>query len=356
MKILITGVCGFVGSSLAVSLLEGVQGISVVGIDNLMRPGADTNRRRLVKFGVQFTHGDIRAASDFHGLPACDWVIDAAANPSVLAGLSGEGASRRLFEHNLAALSNVLEYCREFKAGLALLSSSRVYSIESLITLPLVIRNRAFAINSTAPLPQGLSAQGIDVEFSTTAPISLYGATKLASEIMALEYGKAFGFPVWITRCGVLAGAGQFGTPAQGIFAYWVNAHLRRRPLRFIGFDGTGHQARDAFHPRDLATLLLAQMRTTRMGGQRIYTAGGGPGNTMSLAQLNDWCNGRFGEHVPSVDTAPRPYDLPWVVMDNSRASRDFAWSVETSLNDILSEIASHAEQHPEWLAISGSE
>lgn len=47
---------------------------------------------------------------------------------------------------------------------------------------------------------------------------------------MALEYGAAFDFPVWITRCGVLAGAGQFGTPDQGIFAYWINAHLRRRP------------------------------------------------------------------------------------------------------------------------------
>ena len=88
------------------------------------------------------------------------------------------------------------------------------------------------------------------MDFSTAAPVSLYGATKLASEIMALEYGGAFDFPVWITRCGVLAGAGQFGTPAQGIFAFWVNAHLRRRPLRYIGFNGTGYQARDAFHPQ----------------------------------------------------------------------------------------------------------
>ncbi len=55
----------------------------------------------------------------------------------------------------------------------------------------------------------------------------MYGSTKLASEIVALEYGEAFGFPVWINRCGVLAGAGQFGTPDQGIFSYWINAHLR---------------------------------------------------------------------------------------------------------------------------------
>jgi CDP-paratose 2-epimerase len=239
---------------------------------------------RIERLGVEFIHGDLRSASDIAGLPACDWVIDAAANPSVLAGLTGVGSSRRLFEHNLSALGNVLEYCREHKAGLLLLSSSRVYSIPALAAIPLCVRDQAFAIDPTVPLPRGLSADGIGVDFSTAAPVSLYGATKLSSEIMALEYSAAFDFPVWITRCGVLAGAGQFGTPAQGIFAFWVNAHLRRRRLRYIGFDGTGYQARDAFHPRDLAALLVAQMRTARSDGQRVYTAGGGPANTMSLA------------------------------------------------------------------------
>src|SRR5207253_3003516 len=136
----------------------------------------------------------------------------------------------------------------------------------------------------------------------TAPPISLYGSTKLASEAIAQEYGEAFDFPVWINRCGVLAGAGQFGTPDQGIFSYWVNAHLRRRALRFIGFDGTGKQVRDAFHPRDLAALIQAQMRTTRQGGQRIYVACGGLRNSMSLAQLNAWCDNRFGIHSPEHD------------------------------------------------------
>jgi CDP-paratose 2-epimerase len=127
MRILITGVCGFVGSTLAECLLERVEGLRVAGMDNLMRPGAETNRMRIERLGVEFVHGDLRSASDIAGLPACEWVIDAAANPSVLAGLSGAGSSRRLFEHNLAGFGNVLEYCREHKAGLLLLSSSRVY-------------------------------------------------------------------------------------------------------------------------------------------------------------------------------------------------------------------------------------
>ena len=99
----------------------------------------------------------------------------------------------------------------------------------------------------------------------------------------------------------MLAGAGQFGTPDQGIFSYWVNAHLRKRPLRYIGFDGSGRQVRDAFHPRDLAGLLDAQMRTARKGGQRVYMAGGGASNAMSLAQLTAWCDARFGPHSPST-------------------------------------------------------
>src|SRR5208282_2896259 len=188
MRILISGVCGFVGSALAQCMLERVEGIRVAGIDNLMRPGAKTNRMRIEGLGVEFVHGDLRSASDIAGLPACDWVIDAAANPSVLAGLSGSGSSRRLFEHNLAALGNVLEYCSQHKAGLLLLSSSRVYSIPALAAIPLCVRAQAFALDPTAPLPRGLSADGIGVAFSTNAPVSLYGATKLASEIRALEY------------------------------------------------------------------------------------------------------------------------------------------------------------------------
>jgi CDP-paratose 2-epimerase len=353
MRILVTGICGFVGSALAECLLERVEGSHVAGIDNLMRPGAETNRMRIERLGIEFIHGDLRSASDISALPPCDWVIDAAANPSVLAGLSGAGSSRRLFEHNLAALGNVLEYCREHKAGLLLLSSSRVYSIPALAAIPLRVHNQAFAVDSAASLPHGLTVDGIGADFSTAAPISLYGATKLASEIMALEYGAAFDFPVWITRCGVLAGAGQFGTPAQGIFAFWVNAHLRRRPIRYIGFNGSGHQTRDAFHPRDLAALLVAQMRTARSDGQRVYTAGGGPTNAMSLAQLSAWCDEHFGHHAPAIDPEPRVYDIPWVVMDNTETARAFGWQLEMSLGMILEDIAQHASNHPDWLEVS---
>jgi CDP-paratose 2-epimerase len=354
VKILITGICGFVGSRLAECLLERRSGVAICGIDNLMRPGSETNRSKLQKLGIKFVHGDIRLASDFQSLPRADWVIDAAAAPSVLAGRQGDITSRQLFEHNLSGLLNVLEFCKAHRAGAVLLSTSRVYSIAALAALPLRAEGNAYRLDDSATLPRGVSANGIGIDFSTQAPVSLYGSTKLASEAAALEYGEAFGFPVWINRCGVLAGAGQFGTPDQGIFSYWINAHLRRRPLLYIGFDGSGKQVRDAFHPRDLAALLDAQMSTNRSVGQRVYSAGGGPENAISLANLNAWCDARFGPHRPEPDPRPRLYDVPWLVMDNCDARRAFGWRLEVPLESIFEEIAEHAQRHPDWLETSG--
>lgn len=354
MKLLITGVCGFVGSSLAEGLLERRAGISIVGVDNLMRPGSELNVSRLRRnLGVTLMHGDIRLASDFEALPKVDWVIDAAANPSVLAGTQTGFSSRQLVEHNLLGVVNVLEYCKAQRAGLVLLSTSRVYSIQALTSLPLGADRDAFHLDEEASLPAGVSAKGIGVDFSTRAPISLYGSTKLAAETMALEYGEAFDFPVWIDRCGVLAGAGQFGTPDQGVFSYWIHAHARRRPLRFIGFDGTGKQTRDVFHPRDLTALVDAQIHTAGKSAQRIYCAGGGRANAISLARLNAWCDARFGPHAPGSDTRPRRYDIPWVIMDSSDAGRDFGWAIETPMERVFEEIAQHAERHPNWLETS---
>jgi CDP-paratose 2-epimerase len=354
MKILITGICGFVGSSLAERLLERQENLSVCGIDNLMRPGSELNRSRLREMGVNFAHADLRAASDFENLPDVEWVIDAAANPSVLAGVQGDFGSRQLFEHNLAGLVNVLEYCRKRRANLILLSSSRVFSIAALSSLPLQGDDKRFRLDTSKPLPSGLTSRGVGPTFSTDPPISLYGSTKLASEIVAIEYGCAFDFRVWINRCGVLAGPGQFGTPDQGIFSYWINAHLRRRVLRFIGFGGSGKQVRDALHPGDLAELLKRQMGSERSDGRRVYTVGGGMENAMSLAELTAWCDDRFGAHAPVADLRPRTYDIPWIVMDNHEAETDFGWRPEIPMQSLLSQIACHAERNPDWLERSG--
>ena len=351
MKILITGVCGFVGSSLAQAFREENPGWSISGIDNLSRPGSEQNRARLKTFGVKFIHGDVRSAVDIETLPAVDWVIDAAANPSVLAGVEGAGSSRQIVEHNLGGTINLLEYCKRDRAGFILLSTSRVYAIRPLATLELEVRDQAFHPKPGATPAAGMSAAGITEAFSTQPPLSLYGSTKLASEYLALEYGEAFDFPVWINRCGNLAGAGQFGRSDQGIFAFWIHSYLRRTPLRYVGFGGKGHQVRDCLHPRDLFSLLAQQMSETEKTSPRISNVSGGLTNSMSLAQLSDWCEARFGfRHEIGAERNGRVFDLPWVVLDSAQAAREWKWRPRQPIASILEEIALHAEQHPDWL------
>ncbi|MEM7586972.1 MAG: NAD-dependent epimerase/dehydratase family protein [Acidobacteriota bacterium] len=352
MKVLIVGICGFVGSTLARGLVEHVEGIELLGLDNLVRPGSERNRAQLRQLGIRFFHGDIRCASDFDALPAVEWVIDAAANPSVLAGVDGQVSSRQLVEHNLLGTVNLLEYCKARHSGFLLLSTSRVYSIEALTRLELEVVAEAYRPKATSTVP-GLSERGISEAFSTTPPISLYGSTKLASETLALEYGSTFELPIWINRCGVLAGGGQFGRPDQGIFSFWVHAYRQRRSLKYFGFDGRGFQVRDCLHPRDLVGLVAQQMRTEGSSRPRIVNLGGGVDRAMSLAQLSGWCADRFGPHDIAAAAVDRPFDIPWMVMCSDLAQQAWGWRPTTSLDEILDEIAEHAEQHPEWLDIS---
>ena len=355
MKILITGVCGFVGSSLAHALLDRDFAHQIIGIDNFSRPGSQLNREPLQKRGVRLIHGDLRTPSDLEAVPTIDWIIDAAANPNVLAGVDGTTSSRQLIEHNLYGTVNMLELAKQQKSGFVLLSTSRVYAIKPLANLPVTTRELGFEPAADADLPSGVSICGIAETFSTEPPVSLYGSSKLASECIALEYGDTFNFPVWINRCGILAGAGQFGRPDQGIFAFWINAYLRRRPLKYIGFNGTGFQTRDCFHPRDLVPLLEKQMTNASTEKPRIVNLGGGPKNTMSLAQLSEWCSDRFGRHPVASELTPRLFDIPWAVMDAGLAQETWKWEPASPLSSILDEIAQHAEQNPAWLEISAA-
>ncbi len=352
MRFLISGVCGFVGSTVAKTLRAG--GHEVCGFDNFIRPGSESNRLELKALGVQLTHADLRATSDVEALPDADFVIDAAANPSVLAGVDGKTSSRQLVEHNLGGTINLLEYCKTRKAGFILLSTSRVYSIPSLAALPVRVQQNAFVPDTAQTLPHGLTAAGVNESFSTGAPISLYGATKLASESLALEYGETFGFPVFVNRCGVLAGAGQFGRADQGIFAFWIHSWQQRRPLKYLGFDGLGHQVRDCLHPRDLVPLIEKQVSAGRIpAAHRLINVSGGVASAMSLRQLSAWCAQHFGPHEVVQDGTLRPFDIPWIVLDHAQATRLWGWQPKTPLAEILAEIAAHATARAGWLDLS---
>jgi CDP-paratose 2-epimerase len=349
----VTGACGFVGSTL-IREWVGQGAHELVGLDNFVRPGSEQNRAALRALGVTVRHADIRLASDFEALPPADVVVDAAANPSVLAGIDGHTSSRQLVEYNLIGTVNVLEFCRAHRAILVMLSTSRVYALTPLAGLPVRVVNDAFEPDTGGPLPAGLSTRGVDESFSTASPVSLYGATKLASEQLALEYGSAYDFPVWVNRCGVLAGAGQFGRADQGIFSYWVNSWLRKRPLQYIGFGGKGHQVRDCLHPADIVPLIDRQIRMSDRGIPRVVNVSGGVQSARSLAQVSAWCRSRLGDRPVEPVLEARPFDIPWMVLDASRARDSWNWMPSRTTETILEEILSHARDHQDWLDITG--
>lgn len=353
VKVLVTGACGFVGSTLLRTWVESGSPHELLGIDNLSRPGSETNRAVLRRLGVRLIHGDLRVASDLDGLPPFDALVDAAANPSVLSGVDGRTSSRQLLEHNLIGTVNMLEVCKERHASFLLLSTSRVYSIPPLATLPVRIVASAFEPDPEAELPPGLSPHGLREDFSSKPPTSVYGATKLASEQLALEYGEAFGFPVWVNRCGVMAGAGQFGRADQGVVSFWIHSWKARRALRYIGFDGEGHQVRDCLHPADLVPLLDRQLSATSSQQTRTVNVSGGAPSAFSLRQLSDWCETRFGRRTVGSEAAPRPFDIPWLVLDPTLAVQAWGFSPTRSKDAIFEEIALHAERNPEWLSLS---
>jgi CDP-paratose 2-epimerase len=366
MKYLVTGGCGFVGASLCRALVETTAGAEVTVLDNQRRRGSELNRPELERLGIRVAHGDVRLAGDIDDLGRFDWVIDAAAEPSVLAGTAaGGGTSRQqLVEHNLIGTCNLLESAARWNAGVAILSTSRVYAIRPLAALPLVEHHAgiggtyvvagAFRLDPGESLPDGIGERGITEEFSTAAPISLYGATKLASEALAAEYSHAVGTPLIIDRCGVMAGAGQFGRADQGIFSWWIHSWVAGRRLAYIGFGGRGMQVRDCLHPLDLAELLLLQMKAARGGEPELVNVSGGAASATSLAQLSAWCADRFGPRDVAAMAEGRPYDLPWVVLDHAEATRRHGWKPVRTAATIFAEIAEHAEQHPDWLAACG--
>lgn len=360
LRVLITGICGFVGSKLALKLSSDGSISSIVGIDNLNRPGSWTNVSVLQAKGIEVHHGDVRLESDVAKAGAnVDWVIDAAATPSVLAGVNSTTSSRQLVETNLLGTVNLLEQCKRSEAGLILLSTSRVYSIPELAKLPIVTKESRFEIDDLAhesDAAQLVSPNGIKESFSTRPPISLYGATKLSSEALALEYAHAFDMPLWINRCGVMAGPGQFGRPDQGIFAFWLHSWREKAPLRYLGFEGTGRQVRDCLHPSDLGQLVLRQLKEPSSKDRtRVMNVSGGPSSSMSLLELSRWCEKRWGPKEVEQDMTPRQYDLPWIVLDSNAAAVEWEWRPQISTKQILQEIADFADENPDWLSISKS-
>lgn len=351
-RFLITGGAGFVGASLCQFLKEEFPQAEIVALDNLYRRGSELNVPILTKKGVRFAHGDIRELRDLEKLEGnFDFVIEASAEPSVTAGL-GTGSPHYVLDTNLKGTINCLEFSRTRAKGFFFLSTSRVYSIKELKNIPLKTGKTRFEPSISYDVP-GFTQAGIAENFPSigAGSRSLYGTTKLASELLVEEYAHSFGIPAIINRCGVIAGPGQFGKTDQGVFTLWVARHVYGGSLKLTGFGGKGLQVRDLLHPRDLYSLLRKQMNSLTSYRGDVFCVGGGNEGSVSLLEYTKLCEEIVGRNIPIGSDVDSPsVDIPYFVTDASKAKKIFDWHPSHTPTKIVSDIFSWLKENSETL------
>ena len=206
-------------------------------------------------------HGDIRSMDDLASAGPANILIEASAEPSVHAGYGDN--PNYLVHSNLFGAANCLEYARQHGSDFVFLSTSRVYSIDALRKLPLDQSDSRYFLRSDTVQP-GMSAAGVSETFSLSGHRSLYGATKLAAELLVEEYRAMYGLRTVINRCGVVSGPWQMGKIDQGFVVLWLSRYLFGGPLSYMGFGGHGFQVRDVLHVDDLYDLIVRQLKGLR--------------------------------------------------------------------------------------------
>lgn len=330
------------GSSLAIALKGRYPQYEIIALDNLKRRGSELNLKRLKQASVDFWHGDIRNKEDFDALPAVDAVIEASAEPSVLAGLNG--TPDYLINTNLVGTINCLNYTLKHRAQFIFLSTSRVYPIKTIETLNFAEEETRFILTDEQPVP-GVSAKGIAETFPLNGARSLYGTTKLASELIIQEYNEFYGLQTVINRCGVITGPWQMGKVDQGVMVLWIAKHYFKQELGYFGYGGTGKQLRDMLHVGDLFRLVDWQLHHIDQVNGQILNAGGGLNSSASLMELTRLCQEVTGNTIP-IKSVPetRTADIRLYVTDNTLITSLTGWAPEIGVRQIVEEIT-------EWLA-----
>jgi CDP-paratose 2-epimerase len=344
MRILITGGAGFVGSSLALMLKRDRTDVEVCAVDNLKRRGSELALDRLRTQGVDFVHGDVRSPDDLAGAGAFDLLLECSAEPSVHAGYDGSPAY--VLQTNLTGTINCLEAARRCHADVIFLSTSRVYPIAGLRGLPLERRSTRLDIPSDAS-GIGWSSRGISCAFPLPGSRSMYGATKLASELLVEEYRAIYGMRTVVNRCGVISGPWQMGKVDQGFLVLWAARHLYGGSLSYTGFGGEGLQVRDVLHVADLYDLIRRQISDIGRHSGAVHNVGGGHAHSVSLAELTALCRDRAGRSVSiASDSRTNDADVPYYVTDNSAVTAATGWSPSRSVGTLLDDVFTWLREH----------
>jgi CDP-paratose 2-epimerase len=339
-RLLVTGSSGLIGSEVVAYFCQ--LGWEVHGIDNNLRaeffgaPG-DTrwNQRRLLAMHTGFRHHelDIRNRSE---VLRCVEVLRPSAIVHTAAQPSHDLAASRPFDDfdvNAGGTLNLLESARRHApdAVFVHMSTNKVYGDR-----PNTIRLKELATRWEYDDPQ--YANGIAETFSIDqSKHSLFGASKVAADVMVQEYGRYFSLPTCCLRGGCLTGPNHSGVELHGFLSYLVKCNVEGRLYKVFGYQGK--QVRDNIHSLDVARFIHAFVEAPRCG--EVYNIGGGRGNSCSILEAFNRITALSGKLMQSeyVDKN-REGDHICYISDLSKMRRDYpAWNISKSLDDIFREI-----------------
>ncbi len=340
-RVLVTGSSGLIGSEAAAFFDH--RGWEVHGVDNNMRrdffgPDGDTtwNLERLRGITTRFTHYplDIRdraAMADLVARLAPDLLIHSASQPS------HDLAKDRPFDDfdvNAAGTLNLLEAVRRHcpESPFIFMSTNKVYG-DAPNELPLAELATRWDYADPADY------HGIPETLRIDACLhSLFGASKVAADVMVQEYGRYFGIPTVCYRGGCLTGPNHSGAELHGFLAYLARCVREGRPSRVYGYKGK--QVRDNIHSYDVCTAFLAFYERPRVAA--VYNLGGGRDNSVSILEAVARFEDLIGKTLDYqyVDQN-RVGDHICYISDLRRLKADYpGWELSRSLDDILRELA----------------
>jgi CDP-paratose 2-epimerase len=341
---IVTGSAGLIGSEAVLHFAA--EGLDVVGIDNDMRKrlfGDDAstrwNRRRLEQqLGPKYRHVDldIRDEDGIHRLldelgSNVELVIHTAAQPSHDWAARDPKAD---FTINAVGTLILLEAVRHHapEATFIFTSTNKVYG-DAPNRLPLVERTTRWEID-----PDHDYADGIREDMSIDQSMhSLFGASKVAADILVQEYGRYFGMHTACFRGGCLTGPSHSGTKLHGFLAYLMKCAVTGTPYTVFGYNGK--QVRDNIHSADLIRAFHEFFRAPRSAA--VYNIGGGRHSNCSMLEAIDLCQQITGREInDTYSDENRAGDHIWWISDCGRFERDYPnWQLQYDVPEILQEI-----------------
>ena len=322
MKILITGGCGFVGSNLALFLKK--KGFTVHTLDNLTRKGSKYNSNLLKKQKIKNYKINISNIKRIKSLPKYDLILDCCAEAAVEIS---KNDFDKVINTNLIGTINILKKSKNDKSKIIFISSSRIYPLEEMNK---IIKNKN--LKSKIKISKMFSEKD-----KIIGPKTIYGLTKLCSEMLIEEFSYAYQLKYLINRCGVISGPLQFGKQDQGFVSLWIWRHLNKKKLSYIGYGGYGNQIRDVLHIDDLSELILLQIKNINKINNKLFTVGGSKTSYTSLSQLTKLCQKITGNKIKMGKVSKTSsYDIPYYLSDNTHVSNTYRWKPKRNINQVV--------------------